>query len=342
MTFTSASGGITRTLEVTQFSGSTLNLDISTTEQVVISTADTYSIDVDANTEWTWISDASWLTADGEDIVQTNVGPSAFTFEVRDNNSDQARSATITFFTTSGGISRTLTVNQLGGTGFLLSLSDTQQANSSAAQTRTLAVFSNTDWTWVSDSEWLTAGIESVDQNGDQTFTYEVAENQTSDTRTGTLTFATATGGITATLEVTQLGGSIDEFLITLSDAQQASSFLAQEREVIVTTDLTQGWVWDSDADWLTSDELDTQFGTQIFKYNVTANSTGSARTGTIIFRTISGGLSVSLEVTQFGDAAFSLTLSTDTSGGKLRGARKCGGRYLQYSLELGNGRGLD
>ena len=102
------------------------------------------------------------------------------------------------------------------------------------------------------------------------------------------------------------------EFNLTLSSSQQASSFEAQSREVIVSTDLAQSWVWDSDSDWLTSSEATTQTGTQVFVYNVTANSTGTARTGTIIFQTISGGISVSLEVTQFGDAAFSLTLSTD------------------------------
>ena len=103
------------------------------------------------------------------------------------------------------------------------------------------------------------------------------------------------------------------EFNLTLSSSQQASSFEAQSREVIVSTDLAQSWVWDSDSDWLTSSEATTQTGTQVFVYNVTANSTGTARTGTIIFQTISGGISVSLEVTQFGDAAFSLTLSTDS-----------------------------
>ena len=75
------------------------------------------------------------------------------------------------------------------------------------------------------------------------------------------------------------------EFNLNLSSTQQASSFVAQSRDVIVSTDLNQSWVWDSDSDWLTSTEANTQTGNQIFTYNVTANSTGAARTGTIIFR---------------------------------------------------------
>ena len=59
--------------------------------------------------------------------------------------------------------------------------------------------------------------------------------------------------------------------------------------------------------------ELVTQTGTQIFTYQVASNSTGAARTGRIFFQTISGGLAVELEVTQFGDGAFNLTLTTDS-----------------------------
>ena len=116
----------------------------------------------------------------------------------------------------------------------------------------------------------------SVDQDGDQTFTYEVAENQTGATRTGTLTFATATGGITTTLEVTQLGGSVDGFFITLSDAQQATGAQADVRsfEVFSNTDWTWSVEGESEAGFITSGEALSQNGDQTFTYQV-AERTG-------------------------------------------------------------------
>ena len=207
LTFTTADGGITRTLEVTQLSGSALELDLSVTEQVVISTANAYDVDVESNTEWTWSSSVDWLTS-AEPLTQTNVGPYAFTYNARANNTTEDRIGTITFFTTSGGISKTLTVTQLRGDGLFLSLSNNQQANSSLAQPRSFEVFSNTDWTWESsDPDWL-ASTDGLTQNGDQTFNYEVSENATGETRVGTLTFTSTVGGIIAVMEVTQFGGT--------------------------------------------------------------------------------------------------------------------------------------
>ena len=249
LTFTTADGGITRTLEVTQLSGSTLELDLSVTEQVVISTANAYDVDVESNTEWTWSSSVDWLTS-AELLTQTNVGPAAFTYNARANNTTEDRIGTITFFTTSGGISKTLTVTQLRGTGLFLSLSNNQQANSSLAQPRSFEVFSNTDWTWESsDPDWL-ASTDGLTQNGDQTFNYEVSENATGETRVGTLTFTSTVGGIIAVMEVTQFGGTGTN--LSLSESDRITGALANATLTVDVSSNTD-WLWSSNADWLTA-----------------------------------------------------------------------------------------
>ena len=304
LTFTSQAGDVTAVLEVTQLSGAGLTLNLSETARVTGAAANAaLTVDVSSNTDWLWSSDADWLTS-GELQEQSN-DVARFTYAVEENATTEERSGTITFTSATGGLIATLDVTQLAGSGLTLSLADTQQANSPAAQTRTVNVFSNTDWAWVSDSEWLTAGTELIDQDGDQTFTYEVDENQTGATRTGTLTFATATGGITTTLEVTQLGGSVDGFFITLSDTQQATGAQADVRsfEVFSNTD----WTWsvenESEAGFITSGEALSQNGDQNFTYQVAeftgAENANTARTGVIVFRSLSGELIATLTVTQ-------------------------------------------
>ena len=306
LTFTTADGGITRTLEVTQLSGSTLELDLSVTEQVVISTANAYEVDVESNTEWTWSSSVDWLTS-AEPLTQTNVGPAAFTYNARANNTTEDRIGTITFFTTSGGISRTLTVTQLRGDGLFLSLSNNQQANSSLAQPRSFEVFSNTDWTWESsDPDWL-ASTDGLTQNGDQTFNYEVSENATGETRVGTLTFTSTVGGIIAVMEVTQFGGTGTNLSLSESDRITGA---AANATLTVDVSSNTDWLWSSDSDWLTSADAQEQNGDVTFGYEVSANDTGAQRSGTLTFTSATGGLIATLDVTQLSVPGSSLSLS--------------------------------
>ena len=67
------------------------------------------------------------------------------------------------------------------------------------------------DWVWASDVTWLTDAEPGEDeqQTGEQEFTYNVEENTTGETRTGSITFFTTTGNISASIEVTQLAEQV-------------------------------------------------------------------------------------------------------------------------------------
>ena len=189
-----------------------------------------------------------------------------------------ARTGVIVFRSLSGELIATLTVTQGTRFGNYIILADSTQASSFSAQDVTVDVFSNTDWRWESDSDWLTSA-EDLDQNGDQLFTYQLSVNDTGAARTGNLTFTTAAGDITAVLEVTQLSGSI--FTLSLSDTQQANPFDALTRDVEVISNTSV--LWESDQDWLGSASapvipVDIS-GQQTFTYTMSQNGTGEART---------------------------------------------------------------
>ncbi|MGB2402349.1 MAG: BACON domain-containing protein [Akkermansiaceae bacterium] len=178
-----------------------------------------------------------------------------------------------------------------------LRLSASAQTSSSDAQTREIRVSSNTSWVWVSsDPSWLTAAGESVEQNGSQTFEYEITQNIDDEPRSAELTFTTTTGDVQVTITVSQLGGPGAEGLAitpnTLSVGQDATT-----RQVQVLTQ--RDWRWESDVSWITSAEAVNQSGTQTFSFAVEANDTGLSRDGTFTISTIEGDLSATVLVSQ-------------------------------------------
>ena len=266
------------------------------------------------------------LTPGANNVSQT----STFIYEVAANDTGATRTGTLTFRTLTGGFIATLTVTQVSGSGDYLTLSDSQHATGAQETTRTVDVFSNTEWTWTSDSDWLSSG-EEVTQDGDRElivaasantpFSYQVAENDTGADRSGTLTFTTTSGGLIATLTVFQ-GNKLGNYLV-LSDTTQATSFNTQEVSVNVFSDTD--WRWESDSDWLTSNEQLNQSGDREFKaaanpgddpvntpfiYQVSVNDTGEARTGNLTFKTAAGDITAVLEVTQLGGTGLTLNLS--------------------------------
>ena len=308
LTFRNSVGGGTRTFRVTQLPSLGPNtLSLSQTERVTdFNAKTTLSVDVTSDTNWLWSSDANWLTT-GEATNQTGNNPS-FTYAVSANNTGAARTGTLTFTTAAGDVTTTLTVTQLSSIDVTLSLSETERViGADADAALTVDVSSGTDWLWSSDSAWLTSAL-AQSQNGDQTFTYAVSDNDTGAPRTGILTFATATGGITATLTVTQLSrlGST----LNLSESVLITDFNAKTTlNVGVTSDTN--WLWSSDANWLTTGEATTQTGNNpSFTYAVSANNTGAARTGTLTFTTETGDVSATLTVTQLSSTDATLSLS--------------------------------
>ena len=176
-----------------------------------------------------------------------------------------------------------------------LRLSASAQTSSYFAQTREIRVSSNTTWVWVSsDPSWLSAGGESVQQNGSQTFEYQITENIDDEPRSAELTFTTTTGDVQVTLSITQLGGPGTEGLV-VSDPTVFAGPDSAVREVEILTE--RDWRWESNASWITSAEAVTQSGSQTFSFTVGVNDTGIDRVGTFTISTVEGDISVAVTV---------------------------------------------
>jgi M6 family metalloprotease-like protein len=77
-------------------------------------------------------------------------------------------------------------------------------------------VTSNTSWSWGVNASWVTSS-ESTNQSGDQTFTYTVAVNPLTVSRTAVITLTA--GALTATHTITQAGTGTDDHGNSIADA---------------------------------------------------------------------------------------------------------------------------
>ena len=144
-----------------------------------------------SNTSWSWKSNANWLTRND---TSPQTGNQDFSYTVAENASTSPRTGTITFTSSVGGLTKTLTVNQAGAAA-LTSISPASKSTASAAGSYTIAVTSNTNWTVASNQNWATVSPGSGSMNG--TVTVTVAANTATSQRTATITIGGETHKLT-------------------------------------------------------------------------------------------------------------------------------------------------
>ena len=297
-----ALAGDTLTQVFTSGGGSGFSLTVDANNLADPTPTPTLIVNVSSNTDWLWSSDQPWLTAIAANAAQSQNGDVPFGYAVTANDTGAERTGTLTFTSTTGGLTATLQITQFVDPSSSLSLSSTELFTDFSAKTDlNFNVLADTDWVWSSDSLWLT------DDNGEsqgtgvpsgaaQPFDYAITLNTTGATRVGTITFETA-DGTEATFTVTQLSGGAEELSLSPNNAVEYNSLENNDKTVEVTSTAT--WSWASDSDWLTSEEEQTQIGDNAaFLYDVAANETGATRVGTITFTTETG-LTAILTVTQ-------------------------------------------
>jgi hypothetical protein len=317
LSFTTVDNSVTVSFTVTQLSGTDETLAISETPRFSDFTNKELTVDVSSNTKWLWSSDSGWLTSP-EDQQQTGIF-TGFKYNLALNDTGADRTGTITFITESGRLVQTLTVTQLSNTGDFLILSDRLQASDFTAKTvvgnnaRSVEVFSSLDVIWESSEDWLTSPAEATltaNLSGQTTFTYELNENTTGQTREARITFRTTTGDITETLRVIQ-GGDAGDYLIA-SETQVTTDF----NDKSISVDVFSGteWTWEVNAEareWLSSEEDRTQNDDkEPFVFSVATNNTEASREGTITFSSTTGNLEHVLTITQLSGSDFYLNLS--------------------------------
>ena len=172
------------------YSAQELSLSLSSDTQSATSQGGTNTVKVTSNTSWSWKSNVNWLTSTE---APDQSGDQDFSYTVAENASTSPRTGTITFTSSVGGLTKTLTVNQAGAAA-LTSISPASKSTASAGGSYTIAVTSNTNWTVASNQNWATASPVSGSNNGAVTVT--VAANTATTSRAATITI----GGETHTL----------------------------------------------------------------------------------------------------------------------------------------------
>ena len=212
VTFTTTSGSpqVTRTVSVTQPAAAVVTpvLTVGLSSWTVPSaSAGSTLVALTSNTTWGVSSNAAWLTVS----PSSGIGDGSVSLSAQANTATTARSATVTFVTTSGSpqVTRTVSVTQpgAGASGPSLTLNTSSWTVASwYSESTSVTVSSNTTWSVTSNASWLL--INTSAGSGNASVMMAVQANLSSAPRTATIQFRTTSGSpqVTQTLTVTQPG----------------------------------------------------------------------------------------------------------------------------------------
>jgi hypothetical protein len=146
----------------------------------------------------------------------------------------------------------------------------------------------NGGWRWTREASWVSPQ-ESTNQNGDQTFTYIVAPNPSTSSRTTRIRVVKDGGlfdsDVTRYFTINQSG-----LIPTLSLTSSSRDFSAAGGGSGFTVTSNTNWRWSGKPSWVTANESSSQTGNQSFSYSVFDNTSTSSRSATLTFTTASGG----------------------------------------------------
>lgn len=198
ITITSA-GSNAQVITVTQ-DGAAPVLNVSTnTIALAAVQGSSNSIDITSNLNWTAVSDQSWL------IVSSGqgTGNAKLTLTANANPTIIARTATITI--SGKGLSPlTVTVTQAAGAPVLTVSSNNLIITATPNSTKSFVIYSNVNWTVVSDQPWLNPNTNYGTNSA--TITLSAQQNQANEPRTATVTVSGANVA-TQIITVTQDAG---------------------------------------------------------------------------------------------------------------------------------------
>ncbi|MGE0078708.1 MAG: BACON domain-containing carbohydrate-binding protein [Bacteroidales bacterium] len=226
-------------------------------------------MEVTSNTDWTVISDQSWLTVS----PASSFGDASIIFTATENTTVSARAAIVTV-SASGIADRTITVTQAAAEPTLNVSTTTASVGSAASSTATVEVTSNTDWTVSSDQAWLTVSPASA--FGDASIVFTATENTTVSARAAIVTVS-ASGVADRVITVTQAAAepTLNVSTTTVGVGSAASSTATVE--VTSNTD----WTVSSDQSWLTVSPA-SAIGDGVITFTAAENISSSERSAAV------------------------------------------------------------
>ena len=215
VTIKGTNSGKTITVTVSQ---NTYTLSVSPTSLSTSAAGETKNVNVTSNDIWTVSSNQSWCT------VSPSSGSNNGTVKITTakNTTSSSRTATVTIKGTNSGKSVTVKVTQDAGTNvgrdeydsdknldgsgsFTLSVSTSSLQMKAQGESKTVSVSSNDSWTVTSNQSWCTVTPSSGTNNGTIKIT---SSNNTSSSRTATVTIKGKNSGKSVTVKVTQDAGT--------------------------------------------------------------------------------------------------------------------------------------
>lgn len=207
---TSTSGGLMREISVIQ-KGANAQLSIEKTELQFDAEGGSQSVKISSNSDWTISSDPAWVNVNpGSGSGEKNV-----TIKVSENTSNDARKCELHITLDDNSMEEILTIEQakpqnvlsVGSNDINFVCGDEKNFQS---DTKMLQIRSNSSWIITGQPSWL--GLSSTSGNGDQTITLITRSfNNSSKSRTATLTISTTDGSVSANVVLSQEAGLVAE-----------------------------------------------------------------------------------------------------------------------------------
>ena len=224
----------------------------------------TVNVTTSSSCSWTASSNTSWISIN---FGASGTGSGSVGFSVAPNSGSSGRSGSITI----GG--QVFSIYQAGAScSYSLAPAGNNLASSNATMgSTTLNTGSTCSWTSSSDSSWL-AITSALSGTGSASITYSVSANSNDSSRTGTLNI----GG--QSFSVTQAGNCA----FAINPLNQSLAASATSGTVTVSAGTSCAWTAVSNASWISISYGSSGSGYGTVGYAVTANTSSSARTGTL------------------------------------------------------------
>ncbi len=209
----------------------------------------------------------------------------------------------------------TVTVKQSGADASI-SANPTELTFKANAESKSIAIKSNTAWTATPSDSWLK--LSSTEGRGDSQFTVTAETNAVASPRSATITFKTTDGKAIATVKVSQNAADV----IFTVDKKEFNVVAAGEKfSVKVTHNI--GYSIASQSDWLKRINKVTEGNVDTYTFEAEANPLAVPRSATITFKSYEGNLIVAIKVSQEpADPLFSIDnhkFSVESDGVKLQ-----------------------
>ena len=276
----------------------------------VPSSAGQTSLSIMSNINWTAMKTAEWISTI---TPETGTGNTQMSITTLENTTGSTRTGTITFSGT-GVTNKIVNITQ---TTLLptLAVSPSTQNVPHTATTTSFSVTSNTAWLAMSNQTWAT--IPQNTSNGNGTLIVALSINTASVSRTATITVST-TGVQNKNVTITQA-----EFLnctYSLSPSSNSYSAIATTGtfNLITSTNFNcASWTASASPSWITITSATLGTGSANISFSLSANTSSSARTGTInvagqtftITQSVSSGNNPSTKTITAGGVSFTVNL---------------------------------